>query len=61
MKVSEMVKLLKGIGCYKKREGDNHEIWYSPITCKLFQVPRHYAKELPTGTEHKIKRDSGLI
>ena len=60
MKVSEMVKLIKEIGCYKDRDGANHEIWFSPKTGKHFEVPRHYSKELSTGTEQKIRKDSGL-
>ena len=60
MKVSEIVKELKELGCYKAREGTNHEIWHSPVTGKNFPVPRHYAKELKTGTERSIRRDAGL-
>lgn len=44
MKISELIKLLKQAGCYKTRSGANHDIWYSPITNKQFQVPRHGAK-----------------
>lgn len=60
MKVSEIVKLIKKIGCYKVREGTNHEIWFSPTTGKKFPVPRHRSEELPPGTENSIKKDSGL-
>ncbi len=60
MKVSEMKKLLKQIGCRKIRVGANHEIWYSPITDRKFQVPRHQSQELPTGTEKQIRKESGL-
>lgn len=60
MKVSEMKKLLKQIGCRKIRDGGNHEIWYSPITNRKFQVPRHQSQELPTGTEKQIRKESGL-
>ncbi len=60
MKVSEMKKLLKQIGCRKIRDGANHEIWYSPITNRKFQVPRHQSQELPTGTEKQIRKESGL-
>lgn len=60
MKVSELKRLLKKAGCRIEREGTNHEIWYSPLTGKRFPVPRHDAKELPTGTEKSIKRDAGL-
>lgn len=61
MKVSEIKKLLNKAGCYCIREGDNHEIWYSPITNRQFAVPRHNSKELPTGTEKAIKKQAGLI
>lgn len=60
MKVSELVKLLQKAGCYKTREGANHEIWYSPITNKKFQVPRHHAQELKTGTEQNIRKSAGI-
>lgn len=60
MKVSEMKKLLKQIGCRKIRDGANHEIWYSPITDRKFQVPRHQSQELPTGTEKQIRKESRL-
>ena len=41
MRVSEMVKLIKSIGCYVIREGSNHQIWYSPLTGKEFSIPRN--------------------
>lgn len=60
MKVSEIVKLLKKNGCYKVREGANHECWYSPITGKNFSIPRHYSKELVKKTEQSILNEAGL-
>lgn len=60
MKVSELVKQIKKIGCYKVKEGANHEIWFSPVTGKQFTIPRHYSQELKTGTENNIRKDSGL-
>lgn len=60
MKVSELKKQLRIIGCYVLRNGNNHEIWYSPVTKQKFTVPRHNAKELPTGTANNIKRQAGL-
>ncbi len=60
MKVSELVKELKRAGCFKTREGSNHEIWISPITGKKFQIPRHYSQELPIGTEKDIRKKAGL-
>ncbi|MDE7211540.1 MAG: type II toxin-antitoxin system HicA family toxin [Lachnospiraceae bacterium] len=59
-KVSEIVKKLKRSGCYKIREGGNHEIWYCPTTGKEFPIPRHYGKELPTGTANDILQKAGL-
>lgn len=55
-----MAKLMQKAGCYKVREGGNHEIWYSPVTNREFPFPRHYNQELGTGIENKIRKDSGL-
>ena len=60
VKISELVKLLKESGCYKERSGGNHDIWYSPITKKRFQVPRHGAKEVKTGLLGSILKQAGL-
>ena len=60
MKPSELKRLLRKAGCYKKMEGGNHELWYSPITGKTFPVPRHDAKEIASGTAEKIMKDAGL-
>ena len=60
-KVSEIVKKLKKAGCFLYREGSEHEIWFSPITGKKFQVPRHYNKELPSGTLKSILKSAGLL
>lgn len=60
MKVSELIKELKQAGCYKTREGNNHEIWMSPITGKKFQIPRHRSQEIPKGTEKNIRKQAGL-
>lgn len=60
MKVSEMVKLLKKIGCTLEEHGAEHDKWYSPITGKYFRLPRHKSQEIPTGTAERIKKDAGL-
>lgn len=60
MRVSEMKRLLRKAGCWKKREGTDHERWYSPITGKQFSVPRHDGQELKTKTEMSIRKDAGL-
>lgn len=59
MKTDELLRLLKRNGVIKVREGGNHSIYYSRITNKFFAVGRH-AKEVPTGTVHKILRDAGI-
>ena len=60
MKVSELVKQIKSIGCYKEQEGANHETWFSPVTNQYFSIPRHYSKELRKKTEQAIRKQSGL-
>ncbi len=60
MKVSELTRMLKKIGCYITEHGKEHDEWYSPVTEKYFRVPRHQSKELPTGTANSIKKDAGL-
>ena len=60
LKVSEMIKKLKKIGCYIKEHGKEHDEWYSPVTKKSFRVPRHPSKDLAKGTAHSIMKDSGL-
>lgn len=60
MKVAEITKILKKAGCYLTDHGGRHDEWYSPITKKHFNVPRHPSKELPTGTANQILKDAGL-
>lgn len=38
MKYSELKKMLKKYGCRLDHEGGRHEIWYSPITNKMFPI-----------------------
>lgn len=42
-----------------RRHGSNHDIWYSPITGKKFEIPRH-SKEIPTGTCNSILKSAGI-
>ena len=60
LKISELIKILKKNGCYKERSGGNHDIWYSPITKRLFQVPRHSSQEAGTGLTNAIMKQAGL-
>lgn len=60
MRYGELKKLLKKNGCYKKRDGKKHELWYSPITGKTFSVGRHDKEEVKNGTCDSILKDAGL-
>lgn len=60
MTYGELKKLLKKAGCYLKREGTRHEIWYSPITGESFPVGRHKTEEVKPGTLKSIKEAAGL-
>lgn len=60
MTSKEIIALLKVHGCYFIRHGKgDHQIWYSPTTCKKFTVP-HPKRNLPKGTIHSIKRAAGI-
>ena len=59
-KVSEKKRQLRAAGCFKVKEGGNHEIWFSPITGKRFPVPRHDAQELKSKTAASIDKQAGL-
>ena len=60
MKYNELAKKLKKAGCYLIREGGRHEIWYSPITDKHFELGRHGSEEVKKGTLMSIKKASGV-
>ncbi len=60
MTFGELKRLLRKNGCYLACQGSRHEIWYSPITGKRFQLGRHNTEEVATGTLKNIKKDAGL-
>jgi predicted RNA binding protein YcfA (HicA-like mRNA interferase family) len=60
MKVGELVRIIKKNGCQFKRNGSEHEIWVNSKNGCEAQIPRHYAKELKTGTAKRILKDLGL-
>ena len=60
MKVSELTKRLKKIGCKLVEHGTRHDKWYSPRTGKCFMVPRHQTQEVKAGTLDSIEKDAGL-
>lgn len=60
MKFSELRRLLEKAGCEIKRNGANHDIYYSPISENSFPVGRHLSQEVPTGTLNSILKQAGL-
>jgi len=60
MKASELTKLAKKNGCFVKRHGAEHDIWFSPKTGKTESIPRHQGKEIGTGLAQKIIKNLGL-
>jgi len=60
VKYSEIKRKLKKAGCYLKREGKRHEMWYSLKTDNLFPVSRHNKEEAGTGTKKSIEKQSGV-
>lgn len=60
MRYGELKRLLRKNGCHKDHEGKRHEIWYSPITDKQFEVGRHDNEEVKTGTLYSILKAAGI-
>ncbi len=59
MKTSDILRILQEAGCKLIRHGANHDI-IVPLLKKKFSVPRHFAKEVPTGTLKDIVIKSGV-
>ena len=60
MKVSELLKILKKNKIRFIEHGAEHDKWHSDITGKDIYIPRHQAKEIPTGTASRILKDAGV-
>ncbi|MDB0602167.1 type II toxin-antitoxin system HicA family toxin [Tenacibaculum maritimum] len=60
MKYSELHRKLKKAGCYVKREGKRHPLWFSPITGNIFPTGRHESQEVKKGTLKDISKQSGV-
>jgi mRNA interferase HicA len=54
MKRESLLRYLRRHGCYLKREGRAHSLWYNPQTGQIEAVPRHM--EIPTLLAKKICR-----
>lgn len=60
MKYSELEAELTAAGCYIKRKGGNHLIWFSPLTGKLFPLGHHGPKEVPPSTARNVRKLAGI-
>lgn len=60
MKYSEIERKLKKAGCYEKRNGGNHPIWYSPITGRTFSTSHHKSADAKPKTVESISKQSGV-
>jgi mRNA interferase HicA len=52
MKRESLLKELRRIGCYLKREGRSHSLWCNPRTGHIEAIPRHM--EIGEGLSRKI-------
>lgn len=60
MKTTELIKRLKVAGCWFVEEGKNHSWWWSPITNRRFQVPRHTTHDIGWALLREIEKQSGV-
>lgn len=60
MKTSELIKKLKAAGCWYLDSGTNHDWWWSPITNRKFQVPRHATHDIGWTLLKDISKQSGV-
>ena len=60
MKVNELIRKLKAAGCRYVKPGGNHDWWWSPITERMFQVPRHATQDIGINLLKDIERQSGV-
>ena len=57
MKQNELFRRLRKAGCFIVRHGTRHDIWYSPITDKMYPVLRHGSKEVSTGLLKSVEKE----
>ena len=58
MKRNAFIKILVESGCYLKRNGKRHDIYYNPKTKRKAPIPRH--KEIKNSLCLLIKKQLGL-
>ena len=60
MKTNELTRKLKAAGCWYVKPGKKHDWWWSPITQRMFQVPRHATQDVGHNLLKDIERQSGV-
>lgn len=59
MKRKDLIKHLRRNGCFLKREGSSHSLWYNPNNGKVEAIPRH--KEIANKLAIKICKELQII
>ena len=61
MKYTELERKLRKIGCYDTgAQANEHPLWYSPKSGRIFKLSNHGVHEVPRGTLRQILKDAGL-
>lgn len=60
MKTKQFVALLKRNGCFLRRSGGNHDLYYSPLTKRSYAIPRHQSHELSPRIEAEAREVLGI-
>jgi predicted RNA binding protein YcfA (HicA-like mRNA interferase family) len=58
MKLADLERHLRQLGCRLHREGGAHTIWLNPATRRIASIPRH--REIKEGTARAICRQLGV-
>ena len=56
----EVERKLRKAGCKFVGQDKKHAVYYSPMTGKESQIPRHSSKEAATGTVEKVFKRMGV-
>jgi len=59
IKPSELIRILKKLNCFEKRQTGSHLIFYCPNQRKIIVVPIH-PRDLKKGLIHSIRKELDL-
>ena len=60
IKVKDLIKELTNDGWILDRQSGSHRIFKHPVKRNNVSVPGRDGKDVPTGTEKKIRKDAGI-